>query len=232
MGRKSAFINPSVLATKAKRPKWYIRISLGQGKESPRYLGPVDSMSKEDAEHKARTIIDGISASRAFKSNDPTVSSFSELADRTDQQPNSLTLGPVAELIVAADMLRRGYEVFRPISHAASCDIIAIKGRVVIRLEVKSSAIRRGKFTCSFLHNARKFDMAAIVADHKIYYILANELTALLHPRIPPDNDEVIGALPGADGQTGPNPQYFVTHQLYDAQSHTDEELKIMGKLA
>jgi hypothetical protein len=52
------------------------------------------------------------------------------------------SIGAVAELVVAADLLRRGYEVYRAVSPAASCDLVILREGRAIRVEVKSA--RRG----------------------------------------------------------------------------------------
>lgn len=46
--------------------------------------------------------------------------------------------GAIAELTVSADLMRRGYEVFAPVgSLSASFDLVAAKGPVLLRIEVK-----------------------------------------------------------------------------------------------
>ncbi len=52
-------------------------------------------------------------------------------------------VGAVVELIVSADLLRRGYEVFRALSQSASCDILAMKDGAILRIEVRSCQLRR-----------------------------------------------------------------------------------------
>src|SRR5882724_3603848 len=53
-----------------------------------------------------------------------------------NQGLSSGTVGALHELLVAADLLRRGYEVFRPLSQAASCDLLVLHGRQLLRVEV------------------------------------------------------------------------------------------------
>lgn len=47
-------------------------------------------------------------------------------------------LGAMNELAVAADLMRRGYEVFRALSPASPCDLLALKGSLLMRVEVRS----------------------------------------------------------------------------------------------
>lgn len=51
---------------------------------------------------------------------------------------NSASTGTVSELLVCADLLRKGLSVFRSISPACSCDLVVLKGLELIRVEVKT----------------------------------------------------------------------------------------------
>jgi len=51
-------------------------------------------------------------------------------------------IGAIAELLVSADLLAQGYEVFRSVSQAASCDLIALRGAQLLRVEVRTRARR------------------------------------------------------------------------------------------
>jgi len=48
--------------------------------------------------------------------------------------------GTVAELTVAADLAREGYEVFLPVGGKASCDLVGIRDGVTERFEIKSTS--------------------------------------------------------------------------------------------
>lgn len=48
------------------------------------------------------------------------------------------TVGAIAEMAVALDLLRKGYAVFRALSSSCFCDLIAIKNEVIMRLEVRT----------------------------------------------------------------------------------------------
>lgn len=51
------------------------------------------------------------------------------------------TVGAIAELFVAADMLRRGYNVFRAVSPSSPVDIVAVSRLgVSLRVEVKTGS--------------------------------------------------------------------------------------------
>ena len=50
------------------------------------------------------------------------------------------TVGAISELAVCSDLLSKGYDVFRSVSPAAPCDLIAHKEGKLIRVEVKTNA--------------------------------------------------------------------------------------------
>ena len=47
------------------------------------------------------------------------------------------TVGAIAELLVAADLLSRGYHVFRAMSPACPCDLLVMKDNLSARVEVR-----------------------------------------------------------------------------------------------
>ena len=80
-------------------------------------------------------------------------------------------LGDVNELLVCADLLKKGYEVFRSISHTCSCDLIAMKDGMMIRVEVKSAYLKKnGKF--SYAKGKNSYDLLALVLNYSsIHYL-------------------------------------------------------------
>jgi hypothetical protein len=53
------------------------------------------------------------------------------------------TVGAIGELLVGADLLARGYEVFRALSPACSCDLAILRDGVLLAVEVRTGY--RGK---------------------------------------------------------------------------------------
>lgn len=51
--------------------------------------------------------------------------------------PNG-TVGAIAELEVACDLMKKGYEVFRSLSQSCSCDLAVLKNERLTRVEVKT----------------------------------------------------------------------------------------------
>lgn len=50
----------------------------------------------------------------------------------------SATVGAISEMTVCADLLARGYEVFRSVSPACGCDLVAYRDGVCVRVEVRT----------------------------------------------------------------------------------------------
>jgi hypothetical protein len=51
------------------------------------------------------------------------------------------TTGAISELEVSADLLKKGYEVFRAVSPSCSCDLIAHKNGKLLKIEVRTGSI-------------------------------------------------------------------------------------------
>ena len=61
------------------------------------------------------------------------------------------TKGAFAELLTAAILLSRGYDVYRSVSPNANCDLVIVRGKLVLRIEVRS-----GKYNGRSLKYAKK----------------------------------------------------------------------------
>lgn len=76
------------------------------------------------------------------------------------------TTGTVSELLVCVDLLKRGYEVFRSMSPACSCDLAALKDHVLCRIEVKTGFRSATKKNIHYSMNSKQVgqhDVLAIV---------------------------------------------------------------------
>ncbi len=80
--------------------------------------------------------------------------------------------GAIAELLVACDLTSRGYEVYRPISGAASCDILYVHDGLPVKVEVKMC---NGEWV-HVGRNLGKFDILAVVDGHEIHYLAHSQL--------------------------------------------------------
>ena len=83
---------------------------------------------------------------------------------------SSSTKGAINEYVVAIDLLRRGYAVFRACSPACKCDLVAWKNDRFLRVEVKTGSFREhSNWANYFGHGKAKkinYDLLAIVVDH------------------------------------------------------------------
>ena len=75
------------------------------------------------------------------------------------------SVGALAELVVCADLLQQGYDVFRSVSSNAACDIIAANREgELCRIEVKSAVTARGRVTYKrHGFDSNKHDVLALV---------------------------------------------------------------------
>jgi hypothetical protein len=99
----------------------------------------------------------------------PTDAGRGEGAGCPGQSPGSI--GAYCELRVSADLLSRGFDVFRSVSPTSSCDLIAVKEGKCLRVEVRAA---RGTLESpSFYKDAkdcgRSDHYAAVLRDGIVY---------------------------------------------------------------
>ncbi len=63
------------------------------------------------------------------------------------------TMGTISELIVASDLMLRGYEVFRALSPASSCDLLAMGSDGILRIEVRTGCFNPATGRVSWSRN-------------------------------------------------------------------------------
>jgi Holliday junction resolvase len=80
--------------------------------------------------------------------------------------------GAISELLVCANLLEKGYEVFRSVSQDCSCDLLAMKDNKILKIEVKTVAINKnGSLNYGIAkENINRFDILANVVDGIILY--------------------------------------------------------------
>jgi hypothetical protein len=84
------------------------------------------------------------------------------------------TTGAASELIVCADLLKKGFHVFRAQSPACPCDLIAMKRHGILRIEVRTGTRgNSGKLFFPFSGNdSGRSDVIAVVThDWEISYL-------------------------------------------------------------
>lgn len=85
------------------------------------------------------------------------------------------TVGAISELRVAADLLQRGYAVFRALSPSCPCDLAILWDNRLFKMEVKTAS-RSGftnKVTYSMSSNRNSYDILAAVLPDEIVYVPA-----------------------------------------------------------
>ena len=79
----------------------------------------------------------------------------------------------MSELRVAVDLLSKGYEVFRAVSPACSCDLVALReGQLPLRIEVRTANFQLNSRATMPRHSADagKQDHFAFVLPNSISY--------------------------------------------------------------
>ena len=73
--------------------------------------------------------------------------------------------GGLSELLVCADLLRQGYDVFRAVAQSCSCDLVVLCKGQLLRIEVKTAYRTKAglKFPGLRQGQAEKFDILAMV---------------------------------------------------------------------
>lgn len=84
-------------------------------------------------------------------------------------------VGAVSELLVSADLILRGYEVFRAVSQSASCDLVIFRGDAMLRVEVRTGrvSVASGKvtFASKEVDTDRSDVFAVVVQGPRIVYL-------------------------------------------------------------
>jgi hypothetical protein len=81
------------------------------------------------------------------------------------------TVGALHELMVACDLMRRGFALFRALSPSCSCDMVMLSGGKAIRIEVTTGYYN--EFHQKVVHpnkDESRFDLLAVVHPNGIYY--------------------------------------------------------------
>lgn len=79
--------------------------------------------------------------------------------------------GAAHELLVSADLMLRGYEIFRALSPDCPCDLAMIRDGKMLRVQVTTGYTSlTGKMSWPF-KDPKKHDLLAIVVGKEIHYI-------------------------------------------------------------
>lgn len=87
----------------------------------------------------------------------------------------NLRIGTAGELVAAADLVMRGFQVFRSVSNTNSCDLIAMHGNTLYRVEVKTGKRKKtdgprgiNRYSRPKSGNWTHCDFIAVVFDGRI----------------------------------------------------------------
>ena len=92
---------------------------------------------------------------------------------RMTQKPGGLssaTTGALHELLACADLVSRGYDVFRAVSPSCPCDLIAMRDGNLFRVEVTTGNPAKTK---PFVYPKKipaRFDLLAVVVTGSVHY--------------------------------------------------------------
>ncbi len=90
---------------------------------------------------------------------------------RTRETGSQSTIGTIAELVASADLMNRGFEVFRALSPNASCDLIAKMGPTSLRIEVKATVVADGKIRSRSANKSAPVDhVALVIRNGQVFY--------------------------------------------------------------
>jgi hypothetical protein len=78
--------------------------------------------------------------------------------------------GAVSEMAVAIDLMESGYEVFRALSPARSCDLIALAPGVTLRIEVRTGSQSAVSGHVTYSRAAADPDHYAVVLGGRVLY--------------------------------------------------------------
>lgn len=149
-------------------------------------IGRIDQMTEKEAREKLMRLIYHDNAQTTavrVMGSSGTILPKSDLASTAGCRRHER--GCISELLVCCDLAQKGYQVFRPISPSAPCDLLAMdRAWKILRVEVKTATpTRSGKVAVDLRTKMGKFDMVAFVfADGRIEYRSPGSLTNLRYP--------------------------------------------------
>jgi hypothetical protein len=81
------------------------------------------------------------------------------------------SIGAIGEMRVCADLLSKGFEVFRSVSQSTSCDLVSLWKGKPRRIEVRTGRYGVGGRLAYPKGDPSKSDIMAVVLHDKIVYI-------------------------------------------------------------
>jgi len=91
--------------------------------------------------------------------------------NRTRITDSQSTIGTMAELVASTDLMNHGFEVFRALSPNASCDLVAKRGPLMLRIEVKATVMVDGLIRSRSANKRAPVDhIALVIKDGRVFY--------------------------------------------------------------
>lgn len=138
----------------AKRGSWVLRYYENGTKAGPRVrevLPPGTTREQAEDVHRLRVRQRGDSNRRVLQ--------LEVLRDRGEDR--TALIGGIAELWVAADLMAKGFHVFRHVVVQSPCDLVLMHGRLLLRIECKMR--QAGMKGPGIRPNSERFDVLAVV---------------------------------------------------------------------
>lgn len=112
-----------------------------------------------------------------------------------DSNVDQASTGAIAELMVSADLMSMGFEVFRALSPSSSCDLIAIKNGKISRFEIRTG--HEYPATGRIYWGTKNFraDYYGVFIHHNKKIIYSPEL--LSEPKIEPGVEKEVEVVEG-----------------------------------
>jgi len=76
--------------------------------------------------------------------------------------------GAISELLVCVDLTKKGFEVFRAVSPACSCDLVARKGDKIFTIEVRTAHLNSLGVLCNPMRNFMADIMASVLIEKNL----------------------------------------------------------------
>lgn len=160
--------------------KWHVRYELNK-KEYTYALGPISGLTERDAitlaqqlkeDHRIKITLSGpLDGHKPVRMLVPTDSPL-PIQSLASLDRGRARRGIASEYLVIADLLLKGFEVFKPVNPLCEHDLIAIGVNGSLRIEVKT-ADKAGSAQVRMERKSGHFDVIALVSqDNRIEYQL------------------------------------------------------------
>lgn len=106
--------------------------------------------------------------------------------------------GSISELLVCADLMAKGWDVYRAMDATCACDLMCVKAGFTARIEVKTGNRDKGRLL-GLETKAGKFDILALVEGANLFYYAYHQLGDLKRPNLSDPRGNVASFSPLAD---------------------------------